>query len=109
MSSTVLGTRYTKSLLLWNLYSAQGLVHRSNEYAFNLIRYWARKEWRKEIIFYMEMPGKRNEARKRVKQTSREAHCMRSKHRGAETRKHRASGDTQRPGWLEHDDLKEER
>lgn len=84
-------------------------MHRSNEYTFNLIRYWARKEWWKEIIFYMEMPGKRNEARKRVKQTSREAHCTRSKHRGAEARKRRASGDTRRPGRLEHNDQKEER
>ena len=57
----------------------------------------------------MEMPGKRNEARKRVKQTSREAHCTRSKHRGAEARKRRASGDTRRPGRLEHNDQKEER
>ena len=49
-------------------------MHRSNENIFNLIRYRARKEQGKEIL-YMEMPGKLNEVRKRVKQTSREEHC----------------------------------
>lgn len=38
----------------------------------------------------MEMPGKLNEVRKRVKQPSREEHCTRSKRRGAEARKCRA-------------------